>query len=107
MTPALHPRRAVRRAVLPAAVLACAVGLGESARAQRALRADRFVTLEGIQRKWHPLTLTFTTEVETDEILHAPGANPFLDFNLTVTFTHPASGTTHAVPGFFAADGQA
>ena len=107
MPPAMHPRRSTRRSVLLVAVLAGALCLGASAAAQRARGAQRFVTLEGVQRKWHPLTLTFATEVETDESVHAAGANPFLDFALAVTFTHPASATTHVVPGYFAADGAA
>lgn len=97
------------RCVWPAVVLAWAVLLAESPRAlaQRELPAGRFLTLEGSRKKWQPLTMTFTTEVDADESAHAPGANPFLDFSLVVTFLHPASGTSHVVPGFYAADGKA
>jgi len=45
MTPPLDLRRVVRRNLLPAAVLACAVGVGEHSSAQRRLGVERFVTL--------------------------------------------------------------
>ncbi len=89
---------------------ACAALLAASAgaMAQRALPAsDLFVSIEGSRTQWHSLTLTFATEVESDESLHAPGANPFLDYALVVTFAHPASGTSRVVNGFYAADGAA
>jgi MYXO-CTERM domain-containing protein len=57
--------------------------------------------VSGELRKWHPITLTFDKPQasESDEAT-------FLDYRMTVTFTH-ASGTTYAIPGFFAADGSA
>ncbi|MHC4251928.1 MAG: DUF5060 domain-containing protein, partial [Planctomycetota bacterium] len=33
--------------------------------------------------------------------------NPFVDYRLVVTFRHAATGRTYAVPGFYAADGNA
>jgi Domain of unknown function (DUF5060) len=33
--------------------------------------------------------------------------NPFMDYRLDVTFTHPLSGKRYDVPGYFAADGNA
>src|SRR5262245_3166472 len=109
MTLARHFRRAVRSSALLSAV-AWITCLGQSSwaqHAQHAVLSSRSFTLEGSRKKWHPLTLTFETEFQIDEIVHAAGANPFLDFSLTVTFSHPASGATYAVPGFFAADGDA
>jgi len=91
-------------------VCACAALLAASAGAvaQRGVSSpNRFVTLGGSGTQWQTLTLTFATEVETDESLHAPGENPFLDFALVVTFVHPASGTSRVVNGFYAADGDA
>lgn len=59
--------------------------------------------VEGELRQWHPMSLTFTGP-QTGE---AGEPNPFRDFRLRVTFTHLQSGTTYAVPGFYAADGNA
>lgn len=58
----------------------------------------------GPLRKWHPLAITFdrmtpTSETDTD--------NPFRNYRLDVYFAHPASGTIHRVPGYYAADGNA
>ena len=53
--------------------------------------------------RWQTVTLTFdgpdTTENATP--------NPFLDFRMSVTFSHQQSGTSRTVQGFFAADGNA
>jgi len=59
--------------------------------------------VKGEKRRWHPLT------VAIDGPCAGEGAspNPFLDYRLTVTFTHNATGTTVEVPGYFAADGDA
>ncbi|NOT32295.1 MAG: DUF5060 domain-containing protein [Planctomycetes bacterium] len=64
------------------------------------------ISIEGSGHLWQPLTLTFTS-FDTAELLHPAGRNPFLDYRLTVFFTHPASGTELAIPGFYAADGDA
>ena len=61
------------------------------------------VSLTGELKRWHKVTLTLdgpsTTETATP--------NPFLDLRMDVTFSHPASGLTYRVPGYFAADGNA
>lgn len=59
--------------------------------------------ISGELKKWHTVTLTFDGPAcsETDEY------NPFLHYRLNVTFTHPASGKSYLVPGYFAADGNA
>ena len=60
--------------------------------------------LQGTLAKWQTLTLTF----QHDTIMFEGGTpNPFIDRRLQVTFLHPASGTLHTVPGYFAADGNA
>ncbi len=61
------------------------------------------VAIEGEMKKWHKITLTFDgPEVsENDEI------NPFMHYRLDVQFTHPSTGKTYLVPGYFAADGNA
>ncbi|WP_068259802.1 DUF5060 domain-containing protein [Rubripirellula obstinata] len=61
------------------------------------------VQISGELKQWHNTTLT----------LDGPGAsetgavNPFTQYRMNVTFTHPASGLTYTVPGYFAADGDA
>lgn len=61
------------------------------------------VAITGELKKWHTVTLTFDGPQcsETDE------DNPFLNYRLNVTFTHPATGKQYLVPGYFAADGNA
>ncbi|MHC4771927.1 MAG: DUF5060 domain-containing protein, partial [Planctomycetota bacterium] len=58
--------------------------------------------VEGELKVWHKVTLSFdgpqTSETATP--------NPFTDFRLDVTFTRP-SGQKYAVPGYYAADGDA
>ena len=59
--------------------------------------------IDGELKKWHTVTLTFegpaTSETATP--------NPFLDYRLNVSFTHPQTNSTYAVPGYYAADGNA
>ena len=56
----------------------------------------------GELRQWHRVSIAFegpnTSETATP--------NPFTDFRLDVTFTHP-SGRSITVPGYYAADGKA
>ncbi len=59
--------------------------------------------IHGPLKKWHRVTISF----EGPESSEGGDPNPFLDYRLTVTFTHPASGKTFLVPGYFAADGHA
>ncbi len=61
-------------------------------------------TISGEQRKWHKITLEFTDNTSYTE---TGTTNPFMDRRLNVTFTHPGSGKTYVIPGFFAADGNA
>ena len=60
-------------------------------------------TLSGEPRQWHKLTLTIDGP-EARESDSSP--NPFLDYRMTVEFRH-SGGSVHAVPGYFAADGDA
>lgn len=66
--------------------------------------SDGSVCLSGAMQQWHTITLDLAGPFahETDE---AP--NPFTDYRLTVRFAHAESGLSYAVPGFFAADGNA
>ncbi len=58
--------------------------------------------VRGTLATWHTITVTFTGPAGSE-------ADPatFWNHRLTVEFTHPESGTTYTVPGFFAADGHA
>ncbi|MGB3849536.1 MAG: DUF5060 domain-containing protein [Tunicatimonas sp.] len=51
--------------------------------------------------QWQPLTLSFKGPATGEQA----AVNPFLHYRLTVRFTH--GDTTYAVPGYYAADGQA
>jgi len=74
-----------------------------TANAQSSTAAANTGNVTGEQRKWHKVTVTFdgptTSETATP--------NPFTDYRLNVTFTHPATGKTYVVPGYYAADGNA
>lgn len=58
--------------------------------------------VRGTLATWHTVTLTFAGPEGSE-------ADPatFWNHRLTVEFTHAESGTTYAIPGFFAADGHA
>ena len=62
------------------------------------------VTVSGEPRKWHKLTLAFDGPFHNEADVDP---NPFLDYRLNVTFTHPGTGKSYTVPGYFAADGNA
>ena len=59
--------------------------------------------LEGETMRWHPIAITFAGPCTAEDA----EPNPFLDYRLTVTFTHTESALQVAVPGFYAADGNA
>ncbi|MEL6821536.1 MAG: DUF5060 domain-containing protein, partial [Calditrichota bacterium] len=59
--------------------------------------------VSGELKKWHKVTVSFPGPA-ANEMDNLP--NPFLDYRLLVSFTHPASGKTLEVPGFFAGDGN-
>jgi hypothetical protein len=89
--------------------------------------------VSGELRQWHKITLTIdgprasqygrtvfhfnpvTGELDLDVRPQAgPGGrlgymhpNPFLDYRMTVTFTHESGAPSYRVPGYFAADGNA
>ncbi len=58
--------------------------------------------ITGELKKWHKLTLTFSSGINTGE---TATPNPFTDYRLNVTFTNGAN--TYLVPGYYAADGNA
>lgn len=57
----------------------------------------------GELKKWHKVTLSFSGPMTNE----AATVNPFTDYRLNVNFTHPASGKSYTVPGYWAADGNA
>jgi hypothetical protein len=60
-------------------------------------------TLSGEFKTWHKTTFDF----EGPSTSESASPNPFTDYRLNVTFTHPASGKSYLVPGYYAADGNA
>lgn len=90
-----------RAAVVHVAVLMVAA-LSMAGARQRAAQAD--AVMSGELRQWHKVTLTFDGPQagETDT-----SPNPFTDYRMTVTFTHESGAPRYAVPGYFAADGDA
>jgi hypothetical protein len=59
--------------------------------------------ISGELRQWHKVTLTVNGPVanESDTL-----PNPFLDYRMTVAFTHESGSPSYHVPGYFAADGN-
>lgn len=61
------------------------------------------VSISGELKKWHKVTLTFDGPRTTE----MANPSPFLYYRLNAVFTHSATGKSYAVPGYFAADGNA
>jgi hypothetical protein len=59
--------------------------------------------ISGELKQWHKITLTIDGPLahETDT-----SPNPFLDYRMTVLFTHESGSPRYKVPGYFAADGN-
>lgn len=89
------------------ALATLAAGLHAQAPWTHAPRPRPWFEIEGARRLGQPMTLTFATAVDTDELAHPVGRNPFLDYRLRVTFTHRPSGLERRVNGYYAADGAA
>lgn len=70
----------------------------------RPTHGDGSIVKRGTPQVWHTSTFSlsgpFARETDTDP-------NPFRDYRLTMTFTHPAIDRAYIVPGYFAADGNA
>jgi hypothetical protein len=60
------------------------------------------VILSGEMKKWHRITL----QVNGPMLSETSEPNPFMDYRLNVTFSHPESQSSYVVPGYFAADGN-
>lgn len=74
-----------------------------AAAAIMALAGQALGQISGELNRWHKITLT----IDGPSTSETADPNPFRDLRLNVAFTHPASGTTYLVPGYFAADGNA
>lgn len=60
--------------------------------------------ITGELRQWHKVTLT----VEGPSVQESDSLpNPFLDYRMTVAFTHESGSPNYHVPGYYAADGNA
>ena len=59
--------------------------------------------VNGELRQWHKVTIGF----EGPPTNETHPTNPFTDYRLDVTFTHPASNKSYVVPGYYACDGNA
>jgi len=65
---------------------------------------DGTVQIEGARKQWHKVTLSMAGPF-AQEMQEEP--NPFLDYRMTVRFTHESGAPSYEVPGYFAADGNA
>ena len=85
-------------------VVAAALLLGAAAAFAQSKQGDGSVTVAGELQTWHNVTLTLSGPFakETDS-----SPNPFTDYRMTVNFTHESGAPSYAVPGYFAADGNA
>jgi len=59
--------------------------------------------ISGELKQWHKVTLM----IDGPSSSETAATNPFTDYRMNVTFTHPDSGLSYVVPGYFAADGNA
>ncbi|MEO0796831.1 MAG: carbohydrate-binding protein [Verrucomicrobiota bacterium] len=60
-------------------------------------------TVSGELKQWHTVTLT----IDGPNTNENANPNPFTNYRMNVTFTHPGTGTSFVVPGYYAADGDA
>ena len=93
-------KNVVERAVL--ALLGVVIVTFAASGRQGGVKPD--VAISGELKQWHKVTLTLSGP-QADEASNAP--NPFMDYRMTVTFTHESGSPSYIVPGYFAADGNA
>ena len=65
--------------------------------------ANGMGAVKGELKRWHKITIDFNGPSTSE----TANPNPFTDFRLDVTFTHPLSGKSFVVPGYYSADGDA
>ena len=86
---------------------AAAARFGQPAGAQlskSASKSDGNSSVVGEAKLWHKMTVKVEGP-QSGETYRGP--NPFLDYRLTVRFTHESGQPSYDVPGYFAADGNA
>ncbi len=67
-------------------------------------RLQQRAEITGELKQWHKVTLTVDGPLARES---DTGPNPFLDYRMTVAFTHESGSPSYRVPGYFAADGRA
>ncbi len=67
------------------------------------LKISNAQEIQGELKKWHKVTLAF----EGPQTSESAEENPFLEYQLNVTFTHSQTNKRTVIPGYFAADGNA
>lgn len=65
---------------------------------------DGRVVINGELKQWHKVTLTLAGPYAHEA---SEEHNPFVDYQMNVTFTHESGTPSYTVPGYFAADGNA
>ena len=97
--PALGVKHAALRVALPIPAVPRPVN-----QARRRQDGGGDVEISGELKTWHKVTLTldgpYAQERDTDP-------NPFVDYRMSVIFTHRGGAPSYRVPGYFAADGRA
>lgn len=78
-------------------------GMGISPAVTVSVLSTNTGVVTGELKKWHRVSVTWDGPDTHEQAL----PNPFRDYRLDVRFTHPASGKSYLVPGFYAADGNA
>lgn len=62
------------------------------------------VEISGTLQQWHDVVLTLDGPFAHEQDIEP---NPFLDYRMSVTFTHESGAPSYTVPGYFATDGNA
>ncbi len=70
----------------------------------RQANGDGSVVISGELKQWHPVTLTLSGPFAHEQDIEP---NAFLDYRMSVTFSHESGVPSYTVPGYFAADGNA
>jgi len=95
-----------RSAAVWSLTFACLVAQAEAAPESdlRQPDGDGSVSITGELRQWHKVTLTLNGPWARES---GSDPNPFTDYRFGAVFTHESGSPQYAVPGYFAADGNA
>ncbi len=77
---------------------------GPAVAVTREADGDSSVSISGELKQWHPVTLTMQGPFAHEQDIKP---NAFLDYRMSVEFSHESGVPTYTVPGYFAADGNA